>query len=420
MKQFFSHRHAVIAVLVSLMVSQAAGAASDVNAVINGQEWYSQDDFAAGCSTGSGSGSDSNVAVSLVGSDNMSKIWNFFISKGLTPVQTAGLMGNLQAESALDPQADQQKGKASTPTDGDGFGLVQWTYAVRQKPLVAYAAAMQPPQAVDTLEAQLPFIWHELNSSDFVDDFKVLQSATDVPGATSAIMNGTLAPMGAGHKPGFQVYEAPASIGDPAATAARTKLSQKIYSLMSGGGTSANPSAAATGCGGAQGAVQGSITKTAMSAYTWPKPDCSQTADNETRSNCHDARAAYKTDIVNPGGLDALTDCGTFVSTVMRKSGVDANYPVVSTGTQITYLRDHPEKYHITESPKSTKQLTSGDILIWSEGSSGHTMIYLGEAGGAYPRADASLHGHTPQMNTPGGVDWMFQHSNMLAATPIN
>lgn len=400
----------ITAVMLSLPASVAAITADDQDALDNDTIHYIENET---CTTGS-TDSDSNVAVTLVGSDNMTKIWNFLISKGLQSYQAAGIMGNLASESAsFDPGAQQNGSSSTTPIANVGFGIVQWTSAGRQQALVAYAAAMQPPQAVNTLEAQLPFMWHELNSSDFIKDLGLLQAATDVASATRAIM--------VGDKSSIRGYEAPADQSE-AAIQNRIATAQKIYNLMTGGGTGTTPSAATTtsSCSGTGGAVQGSITSTAKGAYTWPTPSCTQTADGETRASCQDARAAYKTDIVNPNGVDSLTDCGTFVATVMRKSGVDANYPVVSTSVQIAYLRAHPEKYQITENPTSTGQLKPGDILIYSNGSEGHTMIYMGQTGGAYPRADASLHDHTPQMNTPGGITWIMGFSNMLAATAIN
>src|SRR5690606_18056597 len=60
---------------------------------------------------------------SLVGNDNAEKIWNFFIDKGLTAEQTAGIMGNIRKESNFEP--DITEGDPSWA--GAGFGIMQWT-----------------------------------------------------------------------------------------------------------------------------------------------------------------------------------------------------------------------------------------------------------------------------------------------------
>ena len=40
----------------------------------------------------------------LTGKTNEEKIWNYLVGKGLSKAGAAGLMGNLNAESALNPQ----------------------------------------------------------------------------------------------------------------------------------------------------------------------------------------------------------------------------------------------------------------------------------------------------------------------------
>ncbi len=42
--------------------------------------------------------------MALKGSNNEARIWNYCIAQGLTEAGAAGLMGNLYAESALNPK----------------------------------------------------------------------------------------------------------------------------------------------------------------------------------------------------------------------------------------------------------------------------------------------------------------------------
>lgn len=63
----------------------------------------------------------------LVGKDNREKIWNYFMSKGLTKEQTAGVLANFQAESGFSP-GRQEDGK--TWPNG-GYGIAQFTDSQR-------------------------------------------------------------------------------------------------------------------------------------------------------------------------------------------------------------------------------------------------------------------------------------------------
>ncbi|PLS81065.1 hypothetical protein CYG49_02935 [Candidatus Saccharibacteria bacterium] len=97
-----------------------------------------------------------NGGVTLIGSDNLEKAWNFFIGKDLSPNQTAGILGNLIWESgseALDPNSNQQGG-------GPGRGIAQWTVNERWADLVKWAAPRNPRD----LAVQLEYIWYEMNN----------------------------------------------------------------------------------------------------------------------------------------------------------------------------------------------------------------------------------------------------------------
>jgi len=74
----------------------------------------------------------------------------YFMDKGLTDYQAAGLVGNLMRESGMNPQALNKGSKA--------YGLAQWL-GPRKKAL--FARYGNNP----SLENQLDFIWSELNST---------------------------------------------------------------------------------------------------------------------------------------------------------------------------------------------------------------------------------------------------------------
>ncbi|MDZ7785859.1 MAG: phage tail tip lysozyme [Candidatus Saccharibacteria bacterium] len=121
----------------------------------------------------------SEGATILTGSENPEKVWNFLISKGLTPAQVAGIMGNIESESAgtWDPRvvefafSDPPHRSDTVPPDQNskgqpGYGLVQWTHPPRKQGLrELYAERGVPP--TEPLGVQLDYLWTELTSDDY-------------------------------------------------------------------------------------------------------------------------------------------------------------------------------------------------------------------------------------------------------------
>ena len=104
-------------------------------------------------------------AANIQGNDTKEKVWNFFTSNGYSPEATAGIMGNMEQESGVDPAAIQGHGK------GPAAGIVQWenynTKSSRWKDLSDYAESKGYKWS--DLEPQLEFIVKELNTKD-IDD----------------------------------------------------------------------------------------------------------------------------------------------------------------------------------------------------------------------------------------------------------
>lgn len=106
--------------------------------------------------------------------------YDYFVGKGLTNFQAAGIVGNLDQESGTDPTAVQQ--------GGPGRGIAQWSVGGRWDTdsgdnAVAYAS--QQGQDVWSLNLQLDFIWYELtNFSGY--GLAALKATTNVTDATVA------------------------------------------------------------------------------------------------------------------------------------------------------------------------------------------------------------------------------------------
>ena len=132
------------------------------------------------------------------------RIWSFLKAQGLTDAGTAGLMGNLYAESGLRPNNLQNsyEGKLGMADaeytervdsgsytnfahDCAGYGLAQWTYSTRKAALLAYARAAG--KSVGDLETQLAFLVKELRES-FSAVYNTLKTAQTVRAASDAVM----------------------------------------------------------------------------------------------------------------------------------------------------------------------------------------------------------------------------------------
>jgi len=158
------------------------------------------------------------------------KIWDYLTAAGLTPCGAAGLMGNLYAESGLNPQnlqnACEKKLGYTDATytaavdsgsytnfvhDGAGYGLAQWTYWSRKQALWEHAKSKG--KSVGDLEMQLGFLLKELAGS-FAGVLAVLKSAGTVKEASDAVL---------------LQFEKPASMNSEATQARRAGFGQSFY-----------------------------------------------------------------------------------------------------------------------------------------------------------------------------------------------
>lgn len=184
---------------------------------------------------------------------NEATIWRFLKSQGMTDAGVAGLMGNLFAESGLNPKnlqntyekklgytdvtytAAVDNGKYTNfVRDSAGYGLCQWTYWSRKQALYSFCKAIGA--SIGDLDAQLRFLMKELTES-FKSVLGVLMTTTSVREASDAVL---------------LQFERPAKMNDPAVQQKRAGYGQNYYNQFAGaaaekgdGGTmkytSANP-----------------------------------------------------------------------------------------------------------------------------------------------------------------------------------
>lgn len=161
-------------------------------------------------STGGPIGTTGMQAVPTVGevssvdtSNQGQSIWNYFINKGLPAAGVAGLMGNLYAESGLNPSNLQNSCESRYGSDLDytkkvdsgihdfandsaGYGLAQWTSSGRKAGLLNLARSRGT--SISDLGTQLDFLWNELNSG-YAGVLSILRSASDIKTASNAVLH---------------------------------------------------------------------------------------------------------------------------------------------------------------------------------------------------------------------------------------
>lgn len=126
---------------------------------------------------------------------NEKLIWDFLIEKTKNSYGTAALMGNLMAESSLNPKCvtgnknanyvqDADRGAIDFVHDGAAFGLVQWCYWSRKEGLKNYAVSKN--KSVGDIDIQLEYLWIELQS--YKTAFNAVMEATSIREASDVVM----------------------------------------------------------------------------------------------------------------------------------------------------------------------------------------------------------------------------------------
>lgn len=128
---------------------------------------------------------------------NEKAIWSFLIVRVGNAYGTAAIMGNLMAESALNPACatgknktenyveDADAGRIIFTDDKVAFGLAQWCVASRKTKLWNYMKSVGV--SVGSLTYQLGFLWKEL-SEDFPKTCEMMKNAKSIREASDQFM----------------------------------------------------------------------------------------------------------------------------------------------------------------------------------------------------------------------------------------
>lgn len=368
---------------------------------------------------------DNGKLVQLAGRDNTEKILNFFMRKGLSLAQSAGIVGNMMQESGLNP-AIIQGGKIADDLyvlqSGVGFGLVQWTSGGRQQKFMAHMKSMGV--GVTNLSGQLEFVWKEMNES-YSHTLRALQSTQD-PVEAAVAVHGPPSPgyeasadspaavrsvRGGNAKKVFDKYtDAPALAGSTAASDMQP-AGDGTDNTMSA--TVSNPSTKdgnnAASCD-SEGKFDGGNIYATIGAYAWSKH----------KGNDINARPAYREAVVKAksegryvGGIRHTgIDCGGFVSLAIQDSGFDKQYNA-GKGNTITQEAWLTKNWRLLTKEEVIGQKQTGDVAINED----HTYMYVdktkvpkGEEGDFQTNiASASLDERSPMAGKEGETDRSFR-----------
>lgn len=361
--------------------------------------------------------------VALAGNNNVEKILNFYMRKGLNLAQASGIVGNMMQESGLKPNIV-QGGRLIAPGEnyrmqnGVGFGLIQWTFTGRQKPLQDHVDKMGVKNT--DLSGQLSFTWVEL-TGPYLSTLNNLRRTNDPIQAAVVVHDGyeksadsagqVRSVRGGNAKKIFDQYKnAPALAGSSAASAMNNPSGLEEVDAHGQAdtetATSVDESGESTGgCGSAAG---GNFIDT-LKAYAWPTWKGLDT--KPTNSYAGAVSRALSGGFYVGGIRYRGIDCGGFVTLLVRDSGYDKGYNFDGKGgptsSQEQWMRSNWQSLG-SSSSINAGTLQPGDVAI----NSTHTFIYVGDVPGFGSKiASASLDERAPmadtqQSPTQPGYNW--------------
>ena len=133
---------------------------------------------ATGCAAADDPAPDDGVVDSELRTDNAKAAFEYFVGKGLSELQAAAVVGNLQQESGISP--------TSVQPGGPGRGIAQWSVGARwnvshNDNLASFSR--EHSRSLLALTTQLDFIWFELETFSQYG-LSALRDATSITEAT--------------------------------------------------------------------------------------------------------------------------------------------------------------------------------------------------------------------------------------------
>lgn len=138
--------------------------------------------------------------------------------------------------------------------------------------------------------------------------------------------------------------------------------------------------------------VGGSIVETAL-LLSWPGHDHAKDDPKPEYVEAMKEVGTYNLPCNSSGCAPYGASCDVFVSTVMRYSGSDKDFPPEGPIVQEDHMRAHTDMYMQVEAT-DVSDLQAGDILVTTENGR-HIYLFLGEIDGVLMQASASFNDRT-------------------------
>ena len=368
-------------------------------------------------------------SIVLAGNNNVEKILNFYMRKGLNLAQASGIVGNMMQESGLKPNIVQggrliEEGESYTLQNGVGFGLVQWTFTGRQKPLQDHVDKMKVKNT--DLGGQLSFTWVEL-TGPYLSTLNNLKRTNDPVEAAVAVHDGyeksadsdsaVRSVRGGNATKIYNQYKnAPALAGSEAAENLNNPTGEEKVDEHGRAEQTTTPPQEESSSGGADGCktsgFAGGNFDATLKAYAYPEYKGMTTKPTDAYAAA--VKKAKSQGLYVGGTTYPGIDCGGFVTLLVRDSGYESGYNFNGKGgptsTQEDWMKKNWEP--IKSSDVTPGKLQPGDVAI----NSTHTFIWVATNGKnpdgfKAPIASASLDERAPmadnqQSPTQPGYNW--------------
>lgn len=373
---------------------------------------------------------ESSSIGTMSGTNNLEKIWNYLLSKGLTDNQAAGVLGNIEAESGTFSPFRQEAGIAWL---SGGYGLVQWTGDRRraleaefqsQLPSDIYSSYYQEeyggatteengyvPEGISVeindrfLQVELDFLYSEVTTRTVIGGHGWSGTEWDALKATSTVQEAS--------DLWLYSFERPLSPNSADRAQKGQAILEKLQSSSADSSSTSNSISGDTAsqCGTLLGSVSGSgfgsgELQSLLLGYAWPTYTAGKT---EKTPGYASAIAAAQADGQYIGGCDGV-DCGAFVTRLVIDSGWDVNYNSSGKGgntdSQESWAKTNWETLGNGASI-DTATLQPGDVAFQP----GHTFIFVGNVEGFESNiASSSLCDRAPMAGkesiTDSSVTW--------------
>lgn len=376
---------ALVGVIASVGVVRALDDDKLLEYSLNSIMFYDGD-----CTSSGGASAECGITVS--GSTIEEKIWSGLTSF-MTEEQAAGVMGNLRAESGLNPARHEDSWYdrnsnfpiMTNTEDSYGVGLVQWSFG-RRVNMLKYIKEKAPELLEKYIDAGRS-TYHKLSGEDFLKqagdadtDLLIalqlcfLKQELEGDKTYGGILNqNTVA------EASWYFLDKVESPDDKLGKKSeREGYSLEYYNQLKGK-TFSSSGRAGSGGGGSlpscSGGGNNNIAQTAIE-LAWPKGTSKSTFKEKEYEPFK--KAADEVHIADK------KYCHNFVATVVRYSGYDKSFPPTisrdnSKGKdQREYVRSHSDLWELIPNWYGDKsKLKVGDIVSWKEGDSQHTFIII-------------------------------------------